>query len=384
MTNDSTSNSTPGPVVSGTPPLAPTKPSKFYSPQVDILKALAIIFVVAFHFFPGALGWHLKVMPPGWFENYWHQPNANMLQFLESYLYLGVNFFVITSGFGLYLSYLKSAKPLNLKEFFQKRVLRLMPAAILSIVIIFLVKGLFLHQWVTQNFLLNLFPFLGGLNLFSDNWFFPPINGEMWFLGLIIQLYLFFPLLLWLYQKVGEKKFLILLLAISVVFRALYYLFLKDGFTSLSYGLSLGRLFEFGFGMVLAKNFVDKNSQKSLSPWWLLGLPFGLAYFWPWSFPFADGLVGVGFFTLIWLIVAKFPPHSWWGKIAAQSYLIFLLHHPFIWILEGLGFHDEWSLVGLLVFALFFTFSYGLAKAAQWILDGIDQLSNRFTAKQQR
>ena len=244
MMNDSSSNSKPRPVVYGNPPLASTNTSKFYSPQVDILKALAIIFVVACHFFPGALGWHLKVMPPGWFENYWQHPGANIAQFMESYLYLGVNFFVITSGFGLYLSHLKSGKPLNLKEFFQKRILRLMPAAVLSIVILFLVKGFFLNQWITQNLILNLFPFFGGLNLLSDNWFFPPINGEMWFLGLIIQLYLFFPLLVWLYQKIGEKKFLILLLAISVAFRALYYMIWKDTISSLSYGLSLGRLFE--------------------------------------------------------------------------------------------------------------------------------------------
>ncbi len=341
-------------------------PSKFRSRQLDIIKALAIIFVVMFHFFPGQLGWHMKVMPPGWFEQYWSQSSASILHFLDSYLYLGVNLFVIASGFGLYLSHLKSGKPLNLKEFFVKRVWRLMPAAILSIIVLFFVKGFFLNQWFTQDWYLNMFPFFGGLNLFSDSWFFPPINGETWFLGLIVQLYLFFPLLVWMYERMGEKKFLLMLLLVSVAFRGFYYVFWKDTISSLSYGFSIGRLFEFGFGMVVARKFVHGHA---LNKWWILGMVCGLGYFWPWTFPFADSLLGVGFFTLLWFVVRTFPEWQGWGKIAAQSYLIFLLHHPFIWILENWGFHEEWSLEGIGVFALFFLFSYGLALAAQWVLD---------------
>jgi len=362
--------------------LAAASPSKFYSRQLDVVKALSILFVVAFHFFPGQLGWHLKVMPAGWFEQYWSGGLAGIWQFLESYLYVGVNLFVIASGFGLYLSHVKSGKSLNLKEFFKKRVWRLMPASILSIAVLFFVKGFFLNQWFTQNFYLNLFPFLGGLNLFSDNWFFPPINGETWFLGLIVQLYLFFPLLVRLYEKLGEQKFLILLFLVSVVFRVLYYVFWKDAVSSLSYGLSIGRLFEFGFGMVLAKKFVTGGK---LSAWWILGLVGGLGYFWPWTFPFADSLLGVGVFALIWFAAAKIPSWGWWGKVAAQSYLIFLFHHPFIWVLQqwvpqGWGSGGWWSMAGLGVFVFFFIFSYGIAKIAQWILDGATAVFGKLKA----
>lgn len=348
-----------------------THVSKYHSPQLDILKAIAIILVVSFHFFPGSFGWHLQVMPPGWFESYWKQSSASLLTFLESYIYVGVNFFVIASGFGLYLSHLKSGKPIDLKEFFYKRIWRLMPGVLFSIALIFFVKGFFLHQWITDKFYLNFFPFLAGLNLFSDQWLFPPINGDSWFLGLIIQLYLFFPLLVWLYKKIGEKKFLVLLFLVTVVFRALFYVFLKDSITSLSYTLSLGRLFEFGFGMLMAKNFVD---GKKLSPWWILGMIAGLGYFWGWSFPFADSLLGVGSFALVWLLSAHFPSWKFWSRMATQSYLIFLLHHPFIWVVEGLGFHSEWSPVGLLVLAGILVFSYYLSKVSQWILDWIGGL----------
>ena len=366
-------------------PLAATiVPPKARSQQLDIIKALAIMFVVAFHYFPGQLGWHMHVLPAGFFENYWAGvlagPSSQILGkigiFLDSYLYVGVNLFVIASGFGLYLSHLKSTqgKPgtkIDLKEFFVKRVWRLMPAAILATILVFFIKGFFLGGWPVQNFYLNFFPFLGGLNLFSNNWFFPPINGDTWFLGLIVQLYLFFPLLVKLYEKLGEKKFLILLLLVSVIFRTAYYIFWKGSVESLSYGLSIGRLFEFGFGMVVAKNFLD---GKKLSASWILAIPFGLGYFWPISFPFADGLFGVGVFTALWLVAEKLPLWSGWVKIAALSYFVFLLHHPLIWIVGNWGFHNEWSLIGVIVIALIFLASCLFAQIAQWVLDFVSAI----------
>lgn len=357
--------------------------AKYYSSQLDAIKTVAILFVVAFHFFPGQLGWHMRVMPPGWFEQFWSQPSPDILHFFESYLYLGVNLFVIASGFGLYLSHLKAGRAMKMKEFFVKRVWRLMPAALFSLVVLFFVKGLLLDQWVTLHPWLNLFPFLGGLNLFSDSWFFPPINGETWFLGLIIQLYLFFPLLVKFYERVGEKRFLLSLFLFSVAFRALYYVFWKDSVASLSYGLSLGRLFEFGFGMVVAKYFVH---GKALSRWWIAGMFFAIGYFWAWTFPFADSLLGVGLFVLLWELFTvvgrknlekkKWSPGVFFqkasAKIALQSYFIFLLHHPFVWVLEKWGYHDAWSLSGGMVYLAFFFFSYCLAASAQKMLSFIE------------
>ncbi len=361
--------------------------AKYYSSQLDAIKTIAILFVVAFHFFPGQLGWHMRVMPPSWFEQFWSQPSPDILHFLESYLYLGVNLFVIASGFGLYLSHLKAGRAMKMREFFVKRVWRLMPAALFSIVVLFFVKGLLLDQWVTQHFWLNFFPFLGGLNLFSDSWFFPPINGETWFLGLIIQLYLFFPLLVKFYERVGEKRFLLFLFLFSVAFRALYYIFWKDSVASLSYGLSLGRLFEFGFGMVAARYFVH---EKPLSRWWIAGMIFAIGYFWSWTFPFADSLLGVGFFVLLWELFSFvgrkiqdrkgslgifFQKSA--AKIALHSYFIFLLHHPFLWVLEKWGYRDAWSFSGVLVYLAFFVFSYFLAAGAQKILGLVEGFFGR-------
>jgi len=344
--------------------------TKLYSRELDFLKVIAIIMVVAFHYFGQLSGWHMQVVQSQWFFDYLKDFTwLKLLHFVEAYFYLGVNLFVITSGFGLYLSFLNSGKPLDLKEFFRKRVFRLMPPAVLTLIVIFFVKGFLLHDWPVNDWYVNIFPFLGGLNLFADVWFYPPINGETWFLGLIVQLYLFFPLLVYLLHKMGSEKFLIMLFLVSVVFRIIYYFTLSSTVSSLSYGLSIGRLFEFGFGMMAAQLYAGR---KKLSMLWVLGLLLFAGYFFPWSFPFTDSLLGIGLFVALFRLVSGLGQLKLTSlvatKISGQSYLIFLLQHPFIWVLNGMGLTDTWTIAGVLVFVPFIAFVYFLAKACQWLI----------------
>ncbi len=356
--------------------LATSKPMRKYFYELDFIKAVAIFFVLAFHFWGQLSGWHMKVVNSDWFINYWQNlSNASwqdlflgILKFKEAYFYLGVNLFVIASGFGLYFSYLKEGKIFHFIQFLQKRVWRLIPSVILATIMVFFIKGFLLNTWAIQNWYLNLFPFLGGLNLFSDNWFFPPIDGEMWFLGLMIQLYFLFPILSKLLDKLGEKKFLFILFLVSIIFRTLYYVFWKDSISSLSYGLSIGRLFEFGFGMVLAQKATE---GKNISYWWLLGLTLFWGYFWSFSFPFSDALIGVGLFALLWHIAhifERFASAEVFKSVAAQSYLMFLVHHPIIWILNKYGLYDFWNFTGIIIFLGLFLLSYFVAVGGNWLL----------------
>ncbi len=347
--------------------------SKTYFPELDFIKVVAIIFVVAFHYFGEISGWHLHVVYSEWFFEYFRTINwLGLIKFIEGYMYMGVNIFVIASGFGLYLSYLKNQKKFILKDFFTKRILRLLPGVIFGTFVVFLIKDFILQDTaIFSNWWLNLFPFFGGLNLFSDNWFFPPINGEAWFFGLIIQLYLFFPILIKLLDKFGEKKFLLLLFTVCVLFRTAYYFYFQHSVMSLSYGLSIGRLFEFGFGMVMAKILFE---GRKLSPLWILGLLLFFGYFFAWSFPFTDALFGVGLFALLWILVQSkpFTQSKAVADISAQSYMIFLTHHVFIWIIfkygVNFGFQDAWSLYGVAIFVLLFIFSYFFAKGCNGVL----------------
>lgn len=333
---------------------------KIYAPGLDFIKTMAIILIVAFHFFGELSGWHRQIVDSAWFLQYWQNPDLlKIIKFIESYFYLGVNLFVIASGFGLYFSYLHSDKNLNLKGYFQKRILRLIPPALLAIVVVFFIKGLFLGGFPIENWHINFFPFFGGLNLFSDIWFYPPINGETWFLGLIIQLYLFFPLLVKLLKKVGENKFLWILFGISVFFRIIYFLYFKNTVATMSYGLFAGRIFEFGFGMIVAKNFFEK---KPLPLAWFGGILLFFGYFYAFTFPFSDSIIGIAVFTLFWHLASKIKLRNLSKNIAAQSYMIFLIHHPLVWIAQKYFPHDAWSLKGFFTFVILFIGTYFIAK----------------------
>lgn len=379
--------------------------------QLDCIKAIAIIMIVAFHFWGQLSGWHMRVVKSDWLATYFQNFNfEKLLHFMEAYLYLGVNLFIIASGFGLYLSYIREGKVFQWNRFLKKRLIRLIPAAIISIIFVFFFKGFFLNNWTTGHPYLNIFPFFAGLNLLSDQWFFPPINGETWFLGLIIQLYLLFGPMTWLYEKVrkpqvqtlisskkfGTAKFLGLLFMISTGFRVWYYISLQYSVSSLSYGFFLGRIFEFGFGMICAENFY---LGKNISRWWLLGLLVFWGYFFPLTFPFTDSLLGIGLFTLLWLIASnlqttknnfiktaqsfdtlndktscsknityKKPSQSLAEKLSAQSYMIFLIHHPLIWLLNKWGLINFWNFKGILLFLVLFLASYKIAYFLNHIL----------------
>ena len=329
--------------------------------------------VMAFHFFGQVMDWHMNVVSTDRFLSYIQQFQWNQLpKFLETYFYLGVNLFVIASGFGLYLSYLKEGRVFRWATFLQKRLFRILPAAVLSIVVLFFFRGLYWHQWPLDQPLVNFFPFLAGINLFSDVTFFPPINGETWFLGLVIQLYLVFPFLARLLDTIGKTRFLLLLFAISVVFRVIYYFFIASSVQTLSYGIFVGRMFEFGFGMVVA---LLLSQGKNFSKWWKLGLLMFLGYFFAFSFPFTDGLMGIGLFAVLWPLAVKVSTNSRIAdlskKLSGESYLMFLIHHPVIWILNGEGLTDTWTWAGLVGFFVVVFVSYFSAKIGNLFLKAI-------------
>lgn len=342
--------------------------------QIDAIKAFAIIMVTAFHFFGQLSGWHMKVVDSSWFFGYWSDSTVSnffgkTLHFIVAYFYLGVNLFVITSGFGLYYSFLKSGKPFEFGTFFSKRVMKLIPSAIFAIVFLFFFRA-FLLGWglPISNPVWNLFPFLLGLNLFSDQWFFPPINGETWFLGMILQLYLLFPLLIILLQKLGKRFFLLVLLSFSVAFRILYYHFFQYQVSSLSYGLFAGRVFEFGFGMVIAQLL---SNGKKVPLWPILGLVFFAGYFFPLSFPFSDSILGVALFTVLWALFSGLKKGAVLKYISNQSYMIFLIHHPFIWLLNKWGLVDMWTWKGILAYVIFFPLVVGVSHVSNLLVDRI-------------
>ncbi|WP_013324488.1 acyltransferase family protein [Gloeothece verrucosa] len=179
--------------------------------------------------------------------------------------YQAVHLFFFLSGFGLTLSALKNLKKMennpsiNWIDFLKKRFVRLYP-----------------YYWVvlTIYMFLNIFnysSFLGFLKVYFLGMVFLNVIPATWFIPIILQLYLLFPFLFYLLNKTSSSLFLWLTLLIKVISSLAIIIvsilvwgkIVGFGHGGLAPGgIALTRLFEFCFGMGVAKRFF--NAQNSL------------------------------------------------------------------------------------------------------------------------
>ena len=87
--------------------------NNFYRKEIDFLRAIAVLFVVFYHYFP-------ELIPKG---------------------YLGVDLFFVISGFliSFQIYLLTGKKEFNLKDFYIRRIKRILPATLFTILIVFFV-----------------------------------------------------------------------------------------------------------------------------------------------------------------------------------------------------------------------------------------------------
>jgi peptidoglycan/LPS O-acetylase OafA/YrhL len=158
---------------------------------IDGLRGIAIVLVVWFHVWQ--ISWQGAVIP-------FHLPLVPITEIsfqpLAETGFLGVALFFFISGFVLMLPYaqahLAGTAPPTLHHFFGRRFLKIVPSYVLVIVVMFVATA--------QNYT----GFADGARdivfhlLFIHNWFgvtYASIDGVLWSLGVEIQFYVIFPLL---------------------------------------------------------------------------------------------------------------------------------------------------------------------------------------------
>jgi peptidoglycan/LPS O-acetylase OafA/YrhL len=187
-------------------------------------------------------------------------------------------------------------------------------------------------------------------------------NPAWWFFGLILQLYLVFPLLMMGLRRLGPARFLAACIAFTIASRALL-LFVLDANGNFLQGAFFGsRLWEFATGMVLG-HALRHARERTLA--WVLG-PVGLAAgaviyaagFWSYrpgfSYTCTDGLVATGLFLLLahanralLLVPGLRTPLVLLG---VYSYGFYLLHEPYVlYAGERLRELPLWSFVAVAI-----------------------------------
>jgi peptidoglycan/LPS O-acetylase OafA/YrhL len=289
----------------------------------------------------------------------------NIFSGLFVYGFSAVNVFLILSGFVLTWGVLESSKPAreNWADFFFKKSKRILIPLYISMIaggLLLTFRNSFFPalNWWPNYGIFDLLKFLfPPFVLFDVHWL-QQMDGDYWYIPLILQLYLIFPVLIWLLRKKGWKVFLLSTFLLTVGYRFLAtfgfeYLSLKWNFLDTSpmgvisnagnsyYGFSffLPRLFEFSLGMVLAYwqstkgNILEWLTGKSkLLLFAVLTMAGFCLNYYRVGWIFSDPVIGIGLFGFLLNLSALLKKYltNILKFISDCSFEIYLLHHYFL------------------------------------------------------
>jgi peptidoglycan/LPS O-acetylase OafA/YrhL len=288
--------------------------------------------------------------------------------------------FLMLSGFCLYFPFIKK-NPLpefnvSFRAYLTRRFMRIYPpyfwAGVLCLALL-AIPGLTVGRWsitapvdgwvVTSHLLLfhNLIPAHA-----------TKIDYPMWSIGLEWQLYLFFPLLVWAFRRIGALPTIVATLLIAAALRATYR-DMPPGIGPIFRDGPLAYLMIFAAGMLAAKLSVGRETLR-LPRWVLFGV-FGLGLL-AVRFGSGNGLVHDlattgAFFCLLLLATdgnsatARFLSNPWLVRIGFFSYSLYLVHAPILhltWMaLRPLDLSHDAMFAGLVLLGtpLSLSLSYG-------------------------
>ena len=181
----------------------------------------------------------------------------------------GVHLFVLLSGLGLYLSYLR--RPVTYRTYLKKRLSKVYLPYIL---IVLLSAAISLLYPIYKNSLYA----LGG-HLFIYKMFDEDIIGsygyQLWFISMILQFYLVFYAIVYVKERFSNVVFMAICLAVSLGWASLVFLLGKGSYRVWN-SFFLQYLWEFGAGMVIA-SLLHRNVSLNFKVRGIYALTIGIA-----------------------------------------------------------------------------------------------------------
>jgi peptidoglycan/LPS O-acetylase OafA/YrhL len=185
--------------------------------RIDTLRGIAILMVFLFHF---SLTIHQRdsrlaidsTLPP----------SLSWILTIHKIGVLGVPLFFVISGFCIHYSFLSWKKrspgrslPQFFRGFFHRRFWRIVPPYLVALLCFYFVKTP--HPFSGEH-LSNLLPHLALTNTLIEGQFFQ-INPSFWSVAVEWQLYLAYPLVLWMFLRFGPVKAFVAATIVSAIFR---------------------------------------------------------------------------------------------------------------------------------------------------------------------
>jgi len=313
--------------------------SNSFIPEIDGLRFFAIITVVLFHL-NTALSKEVGIGLSGAFEEMGGEKNLFSLAWWWVRLDLGVKVFFAISGFVLALPFLQyylgvSDKEIDIQAYFTRRLIRLEPPFIISLLIFYLVHVFMLHEeWLSYLKHLGAGLIYGHVLIYGEA---NPINPVSWSLETEAQFYLIVPLLFALIYR-WNSTFMRVIVFSSLVGMSI--LAKHELIWNAHWNRSILSYFvNFSVGIVLAWVYVEHTNwiKKRGLIADLLGImaAIGMFYFYKPQHHY-DNILFFNVSILIFMVAAFKGvlfnwvfTRSWIYVIGGMCYSIYLLHFAF-------------------------------------------------------
>lgn len=342
----------------------------FSKKQSSIIKGAAILLILFHNFFH----W---IAPMDSMENefcfnasYVHEffksfadSPLEFVNILFSYLgHYGVEIFIFISGYGLAKSFNKTQKPWG--AFMLDRIKKIYPLLFIGLLFCFLARISMSYALPSNDDLKSALYKLLFVHIFIPGEAMT-LNGPWWFFGLIIQLYIFFPLLYKLISKYGTKVFLIIsFVSYIIIYYVLNKIQFQGGVTIMQH--CFGHFPEFCLGILMAR-----NDTVSGNLWFFITalVTFVLGNFYSAFFPLTNLSVTYIFFCIFIAAFRRKSKPNIFGKglvhIGNISMLLFATHGMFRWQFVCLAKNYNHPLVTIVFALLFFMEAVFVALAAK-------------------
>ncbi len=297
-------------------------------PQLDLLRAWAIIAVVLYH------GLHVfgadHLLWGNTFRDFTAARDNNFLYFYPFTLgWAGVPLFFVLSGFVIHLSFLQSERKFDVLHFYWRRFWRVYPAYVVALIVFafwdrgvisFVLHALFLHNVSNQTF-------------FS-------INSSFWSIAVEMQFYALYPVLLVLRHRFGIHGAFWCTVIISLLSRLVIIKFSAgslDTTTAITQKWALTPIvwMDWVLGALVAEYFVQ-NKRLFGRPWIFIALVAAvIATQTRYLVIISFSLFSIGFAALIEEVI-RLPRNDAKSRtrilesVGVFSYSIYLWHQPII------------------------------------------------------
>ncbi len=350
--------------------------SKSFIPEIDGLRFFSIATVALYHL-NTAYSRQIGIGLEGWGElvgvDYLSQFGWWLIR-----MDLGVKVFFAISGFILGLPFLKyyfaDGKPISVKDYLYRRLTRLEPPFIIT-----LIGFYFVHVFLLGESATELFPnFVAGL-VYCHVFFFGapnPINPVTWSLETEAQFYLVLPLLFFLLSKF-KKPFLIFvsflaLMAASAYFRSysLDYGLLHLSNSVFAYFINFGTGILFAYIYLKRPGFFAKSKTLRYDGLVIAAIVGMFMFYKPQALVYNNLLFNLSVLAFLvgtfrgkvanWLFTRPFV-----YLVGGMCYTIYLIHYAFFYLIVGFtggislgqGYWMDYFAQGILAFPLLLALS---------------------------